>query len=126
MTGRSPRTGGGIRIASDIRRCAAVRVSALLEPWGAGMLRKGGGGADTSPLEALGLNVMEFVPDASRYFDYHHCARDTVDQVHPRELALSTGAIAAMVWCVADLAEPLPRAAPPAPATERAPGPGNK
>jgi Zn-dependent M28 family amino/carboxypeptidase len=101
-----------------------VRVAALLEPWGAGMLRRGGGGADTSPLEALGLNVMEFLPDATRYFDFHHCARDTVDQVHPRELALSTGAIAAMVFSVADLAEPLPRAAPPP--SEGTPRSGNK
>ena len=93
-----------------------AKITALLEPWGAGKLEANGGGPDTSPLEALGLNVMQFLPDAARYFDYHHCGRDTVDQVHPRELALGAGAIASMIWCVADLEHPLPRAAPaPAP-----------
>lgn len=91
-----------------------VRIAALLDPWGAGTLEHGGGGADTSPLEAAGCNVMELRPDAARYFDYHHCARDTVDQVHPRELALGAGALASLAWCVAELPDALPRPAPAA------------
>lgn len=86
----------------------------LLAPYGAGELVRGGGGPDTTPLERAGLNVMEFRPDAARYFDFHHSARDTVDQVHPRELELSAGVIAALLWCVADLDAPLPRTPPPA------------
>lgn len=88
-------------------------ISELLAPYGAGMLIRGGGGADTTPLERAGLNVMEFRPDPSRYFDFHHCARDTVDQVHPRELEFSAGVIAAMLWCVSEIDEPLARPPPP-------------
>ena len=85
-------------------------ISALFEPIGATVLREGGhGGADISPLAKDGVVLMGYLPDPQRYFDYHHCARDTVDAVHPRELELGAGVIAAMAWCVADLAQPLPR-----------------
>jgi hypothetical protein len=39
----------------------------------------------------------------------HHCARDTLDQVSPRELQLGAAAIASLLWQVAERAEPLPR-----------------
>jgi len=85
-----------------------------LAPYGAAFLRPGSGGADTGPLERAGTNVMQFVPDAARYFDYHHCGRDTLDAVHPRELALSAGVIAALAWSVAELELPLARPELPA------------
>lgn len=94
-----------------------ARIVALLEPYGAGRLVAGGGGADTSPIEAAGKNVAEFLPDPSRYFDVHHCARDTIEAVHPRELEHAAGVIAAFAWCVADLEAPL---APPKPAADGA------
>lgn len=97
---------------------ALAGLAALLEPYGAGRLVRGGGGADTIPLERAGVNVLSFVPDPSRYFDVHHCARDTIDNVHPRELELSSGVLAALVWCVADLDTPLAR--PPAAAPDGA------
>lgn len=84
-------------------------ISALFEPIGATVLRAGGGGADISPLAKDGVVLMGYLPDAQRYFDYHHCARDTVDAVHPRELELGAAVIAAMAWSVAELPEPLPR-----------------
>ncbi|MBI5362358.1 MAG: M20/M25/M40 family metallo-hydrolase [Planctomycetes bacterium] len=93
---------------------ALAGIAALLAPGGAGTLEHGGGGADTSPLEAAGGNVMELLPDPARYFDYHPSARDTVDQVHPRELALGAGALASLAWCVAELPDALPRPTPAA------------
>lgn len=96
-------------------------IANALEPYGAGRLVRGGGGADTTPLERAGVNVMEFQPDPARYFDFHHCTRDTVDQVHPRELELSAGVIAAMLWCVSELDAPL---APPPPPTPPQPSGG--
>lgn len=65
---------------------------------GADRLFEGGGGADLSPLERQGVLCCEFLPDAQRYFDYHHCGRDTLDAVHPRELELGAGVIAAFAW----------------------------
>jgi Zn-dependent M28 family amino/carboxypeptidase len=105
---------------------ALAGIAALLEPYGAGRLVRGGGGADTIPLERAGVNVMSFVPDAARYFDVHHCARDTIESVHPRELELASGVLAALVYCVAELETPLSRPPPPAekvPPAEKTPPP---
>jgi Zn-dependent M28 family amino/carboxypeptidase len=84
-------------------------ITDLLHAGSTATLVQGGGGADISPLEREGVIVMEYLPDAQRYFDYHHCERDTLDAVHPRELELGAAWIAAMVYSVADLDERLPR-----------------
>lgn len=81
----------------------------LLSEAGAGELRKGGGGADLTPLEKAGVTVMGLYPDPQRYFDLHHTSVDTIDKVHPRELELGAGVLAAMTWYVAEHPTPLPR-----------------
>lgn len=98
---------------------ALAGIAALLEPYGAGRLVRGGGGADTIPLERAGVNVASFLPDAARYFDVHHCARDTIESVHPRELELASGVLAAFVWSVADLDTTLSRPPPAPPAGDK-------
>jgi hypothetical protein len=75
--------------------------SSIFEPIGVDRIRKGGGGADISPLRdkckaMVGLNV-----DGQKYFDYHHSANDTVDKVHPRELELGAIAIAEIAYVLA-------------------------
>jgi len=77
-------------------------IARLLEPWGASTLRPGGGGADIGPLREHGVPLAEFLPDAARYFDFHHADTDVFAAVHPRELELGAAAIAAFAWCVAD------------------------
>ncbi len=84
-------------------------ITDLLHAGGTATLVQGGGGADISPLEREGVIVMEYLPDAQRYFDYHHSERDTLDAVHPRELELGAAWMAAMVYFVADLDARLPR-----------------
>jgi len=74
----------------------------LLHAYGAGLLVKGGGGADISPLAEHGVVLCEYVPDAARYFDVHHAETDVIEAVHPRELALGAAAIAAFAWCAAE------------------------
>jgi carboxypeptidase Q len=81
----------------------------LLETASANALRVGGGGVDIGPLARAGVPLVGFRPDDERYFDHHHCERDTIDAVHPRELALGSGAIAGLLYVVANLPEPLPR-----------------
>ena len=76
---------------------------------GGSMLEPGSGGADTTPLEREGVTVMEYVPDPQRYFDVHHCQRDTLESVNPRELELGAALIAAMMHGVGDLEASLPR-----------------
>lgn len=92
-------------------------VAAALEPLraelaraGAGELRPGSGGADISVLGAEGVPLLELLPDPQRYFDYHHSVRDTLDAVHPRELELGAGCLAAMAWFLAERPERLPGA----------------
>jgi len=77
---------------------------------GAGELRPGEGGADISPLAKEGVPLMELLPDPQRYFDYHHCERDTLDAVNPRELELGAACLSALAWYVAEQPVSLPRA----------------
>jgi carboxypeptidase Q len=92
---------------AGFERLAAM--AALLEPIGAARVVAGGGGADISTLAPAGVPLVGLVPDAARYFDVHHAARDTLEQVAPRELQLGTAAMAALVWMVADDPETFPR-----------------
>jgi carboxypeptidase Q len=86
-------------------------VGRLLERIGAGDITRGGGGADIGPLMVQGVPGMGLAVDGTRYFWYHHSPADTIDKLDPREVALCTAALAVMAYVVADLAEPLPRAA---------------
>jgi carboxypeptidase Q len=83
----------------------------LLSPIGIGFVRPGSGGADVGPLGRAGVPTIGYVPDCQRYFDIHHCERDTVAQVSPRELELGAISMAGMLYVVADVPERLPRAA---------------
>jgi Zn-dependent M28 family amino/carboxypeptidase len=95
---------------------AALRsIADLLEPAGASQLRRSGGGADVSVLTRNGVPVMELLTDPQRYFDVHHCSRDTLDTVHPRELELGAAALAAMACGAAQSGDRLSRS----PATHR-------
>ncbi len=84
-------------------------LTALLAPIGADRLESGRGGADISVLAEHGVPLFDYDPDPQRYFDVHHSALDTLEAVHPRELELGAAAIAALLYLVAELPEPLPR-----------------
>ncbi len=87
-------------------------VGTLLERIEAGRINRGGGGADIGPIMALGVPGMGLQVDGTRYFWYHHTEADTIDKLDPREMALSTAAMAVMAYVVADMPERLPRAEP--------------
>jgi Zn-dependent M28 family amino/carboxypeptidase len=80
-----------------------------LEGWDAGALKKGGGGADISPMARHGVIQVGYLPDTQRYFDYHHAATDTIDKVNERELELGTAVMASLLYAVANAKETLPR-----------------
>ena len=63
-------------------------------------LYKGGSGADINPLKSQKGLLCGLRPDSQRYFDYHHTAEDTIDKVHPRELALGSAAMASLIYLV--------------------------
>lgn len=61
---------------------------------------KGGGGSDISPLKASGTMLIAYVPDAQRYFSYHHSAHDRFEEVDFRELQMGSAAIASLIYLV--------------------------
>ncbi len=69
----------------------------LLEPYGL-RIKKGGGGADISPLKSQQTLLIGYEPDSQRYFDYHHTAADVFETVNKRELELGTAAMASLVY----------------------------
>ncbi len=84
-------------------------IGELVARTGANNVYAGWGGVDIAPMAASGVVLVGYRPDDERYFDHHHSERDTIDQVHPRELAHGAGAIAGLIYVVADLPERLAR-----------------
>lgn len=72
----------------------------LLEPYFVQYIEQGGGGADIYYLQDIGVPIIGFEPDGQRYFDYHHTADDTFDQVNKRELELSAGVIGSLIYLI--------------------------
>jgi Zn-dependent M28 family amino/carboxypeptidase len=60
------------------------------------------GGSDVSNLHEAGVPVFALNQDASRYFDYHHTADDTLAIVDPVQLRQNVAAWAATLSVLAD------------------------
>jgi len=60
------------------------------------------GGADIEGLKEAGVPVVDFDQDASRYFDLHHSADDTLDKVDPKRLAQNVAVWAAFLRVTAN------------------------
>lgn len=60
------------------------------------------GGADMFPMQSQGVPVFLFRQDASRYFDLHHTADDTLDKIDPTELRQVVAGWSAFLWLVAE------------------------
>jgi Zn-dependent M28 family amino/carboxypeptidase len=60
------------------------------------------GGADISQLVEAGAPVVSLRQDASRYFDLHHSADDTLDKVGKDELAQNVAVWTSLLYSVAD------------------------
>jgi hypothetical protein len=73
------------------------------EPYSIYEFRRGGAGADLSPLDQKAILLAGLRPESQRYFDYHHSVLDNINSVHPRELALGAAAMAALVYLVDQL-----------------------
>ncbi|WP_220467854.1 MULTISPECIES: M20/M25/M40 family metallo-hydrolase [unclassified Colwellia] len=46
--------------------------------------------SDMSVMSAAGMPSMNFAPDGTKYFDYHHTENDTLDKVNPEDLKQAT------------------------------------
>jgi hypothetical protein len=94
--GHTPR---GFSFKGDARKIEkAMRFRNYFAPYLADLWGPGYGGADINHLEDLGTLLIGFRPDSQRYFDYHHSQNDTFDKVHPRELALGSASMAALIY----------------------------
>ena len=114
--GFSPR---GFETDASPENLATLRgIVPLLEPLGIDWVRNGHGGVDIRPMAKSGVITVGFVPDPQRYFDFHHSERDTLDNVHPRELELGAAAIAGFLYVIADMPTALPHNPPPPPKPE--------
>jgi Zn-dependent M28 family amino/carboxypeptidase len=59
-------------------------------------------GSDTEEIQEAGVPVVSFAQDASRYFDIHHSADDTLDKIDREQLNQNVAAWTAFLWLVAD------------------------
>jgi len=60
------------------------------------------GGADVSGIIQAGAPFVEFDQDASRYFDLHHSADDTLDKIDPAELSQNVAVWASFLHAAAN------------------------
>ena len=84
-------------------------LAAFLAPSGLGEMRKGGGGADVGPMRLAGVPLFSAIQDASRYFDVHHSADDTLDKVDREGLQTNVAAVAALLYALAESETPVER-----------------
>ncbi len=70
----------------------------LFEPYLIHILKKGSSGADIGPLKNDKIVLAGLQPDTQRYFDHHHSAFDTFEQVNKRELELGAAAMASLMY----------------------------
>jgi Zn-dependent M28 family amino/carboxypeptidase len=61
-----------------------------------------GGGADIGQMRKLGMPVVDLNHDATRYFDYHHTANDTLDKVDPDDLRFNVAAYVTFIYFAAE------------------------
>lgn len=71
----------------------------LLESYGL-HFEKGGSGADISPLKSQKGLLIGLRPDSQRYFDFHHTANDTIENVNKRELELGAAAMTSLIFLI--------------------------
>ena len=93
----------GFSIDTDSERLAAMKtLKVYFTPFGMHEFFAGGSGVDIAPLKNYydDVTLVGLVVDSQRYFDLHHAASDTFDQVNRREMQLGSAAMAAVIYLV--------------------------
>jgi len=86
-------------------------IGALLEGIEAGMMQRGGGGADIGPLMQEGVPGLGLRTVGEHYFDWHHTHADTLDKVDPQDFRKAIAMLGVVGYVLADMPTTLPRAA---------------
>ena len=84
-------------------REAIAQVARVLEPLGVeyNADEPGHGGSDLSAVHAVGMAAISLHQDATRYFDWHHTANDTLDKIDPEQLRQNVAVYAVSAWLAA-------------------------
>jgi len=93
----------GFSIDTDEERLAAMKsLVNYFEPYGIHEIFEGFSGVDIVPLKNYydDVTLAGLHTDTQRYFDLHHAASDTFDQVNRREMQLGSAAMAALIYLV--------------------------
>jgi hypothetical protein len=95
------------RISASVKpaaRAAVAQMATLLEPLGVAWDTKapGWGGSDLSAMHAVGMAALSLHQDATRYFDWHHTANDTLDKIDPAQLRQNVAVYAVVAWLAAE------------------------
>ncbi|MCK9537675.1 M28 family peptidase [Dokdonella sp.] len=84
-------------------RAAITQMAEVLKPLGieydAGA--PGWGGSDLSAVHAVGMAALSLHQDATRYFDWHHSANDTLDKIDPEQLRQNVAAYVVAAYLAA-------------------------
>ena len=88
----------GFTFDSSINHDLFLSWKALMAPYGLHEIKKGGSGADISPLKSETIALFGYRPDSQRYFDYHHASTDTFDKINKRELELGAASMASLIY----------------------------
>jgi hypothetical protein len=63
-------------------------------------IKRGGGGADITRIKTD--IFIGYIPEDTRYFEYHHSINDIIAEVHPNEFELGAAAIAILAYLLSD------------------------
>ena len=97
--GFTPR-GFSMVATTTLRNLIKERWKVLLDKFEIGSLDDEGAGSDVGHLEGQCPLLAELHPDSQRYFDFHHTARDTWENVNDRELEMGAAAMASFVYLI--------------------------
>jgi Zn-dependent M28 family amino/carboxypeptidase len=91
-----------IGVGSDERAAAMAPLLPLFARFGIRRFQPRAIGADVKPIVDLGAAAYDLEPDGHHYFDVHHTAADTLDEVDPEDLRRNAAAIALLAWTLAE------------------------
>ncbi len=72
----------------------------LFKPYHINVFIKGGGGVDIGPLKKHGTPLAGLLTDPTNYFNWHHSANDTFDQINREEMQKGAAAMAALIYLI--------------------------
>lgn len=93
-------TGFGIDCDNESVVQSIKNLTAKMFDFGIYLTDKSHAGVDIGPLKDYGYPLIGLSTNSQRYFEYHHSAKDTFDQVSRREMQLGTAAIAGLVYLI--------------------------